>query len=162
MYASKHQRADILFDVYDESSLKAETRSSRGPGMRRRVIETSKTPQNWRSFLRDDNNKTELFDFLADRLCAIQTASTVIVTKGRDALSNTSKPLDAISLCTHEEADCRISVHVRDAVMDGAHSIIIRANDTDVLVKAVSVMSLLQGIGLECVWLAFGQGTGLR
>ena len=163
LYASKHQRVDIVFDVYDESSLKTETRSSRGPGMRR-VTETSKTPQNWRSFLRNDNNKTELFDFLADRLCTIQTASTVtvIVTKGRYEFSNKSKPLDAKSPCTHEEADSRIFVHARDAVMDGAHSIIIRPNDTNVHVIAVSVMPLLQGIGLECMWLAFGQGTSLR
>ena len=42
--ASKQQSVDVVFDVYDESSLKAETHSSRGPGMRKTVTETIKNP----------------------------------------------------------------------------------------------------------------------
>jgi hypothetical protein len=46
--------------------------------------------------------------------------------------------------------------------MDGSSSIIIRANDTDVLVIAISAMSLLQALGLKSMWIAFGQGATLR
>jgi len=73
-YSTKYQRVDIVLDVYKESSLKVEARSKRGKGIRRRVAPTSKTPQNWKSFLRDNNNKTELFHFLADRLSEADTA----------------------------------------------------------------------------------------
>ena len=60
-----------MVDVYKTTSLKTEARSKRGQGMRRRVTGTSKTPKNWRSFLRDDYNKTGLFHFLAEKICEV-------------------------------------------------------------------------------------------
>jgi len=153
---------DVVFDVYKKSSLKSETRSKRGQGIRRRVTGTSKTPGNWQSFLCDASNKTELFHFLAEKMCEAETTSTVIVTKGEDAISNTRKSLDAVSPCCHEEADSRIFVHARDATTDGSKSIIIKANDMDVLVIAISVLLSLQELGLEKMWIAFGQGDKMR
>ncbi|XP_056134724.1 mucin-5AC [Lampris incognitus] len=161
-YGAKYKRVDIVFDVYKTSSLKSETRSKRGQGMRRRVTGTSKTPNNWRSFLRDDSNKTELFHFLADKIREAQTTSTLILTKGEDAISNTRKPLDALSPCCHEEADTRIFVHGRDATADCIKSLIIKANDTDILIIAVSVLPSLQELGLENMWIAFGQGANVQ
>ena len=61
--------------------------------------------------------------------------------------------------CQHEEADSRIFVHAKDATTDGSKSIIIKANDTDVLVIAISVLPSLQEIGLEKMWLVFDQGA---
>ena len=43
-----------------------------------------------------------------------------------------------------EEADTRIFVHARDATQDGCKSLIIKANDTDVVIIAVSVLPSLQ------------------
>ena len=63
-FFSAYKRTDIVFDVYWSSSLKAETRTKRGQGARRRVTDKSKTPSNWQSFLSDNNNKTDLFNFL--------------------------------------------------------------------------------------------------
>jgi len=80
-YSSTYKRTDIVFDVYWSSSLKAETRSKRGIGARRRVTDKGKIPPNWRSFLRDNNNKTELFNFLADKIVEMCTHNTVIVTR---------------------------------------------------------------------------------
>lgn len=65
---TKYNRTDIVFDVYQPSSLKAEARSKRGRGVRRRVTEKDKVPSNCRNFLRDNDNKTELFNFLADKI----------------------------------------------------------------------------------------------
>ena len=45
-YSTKHKRTDIIFDVYHESSLKAEARYKRGKAIIRRVTATSKTPSN--------------------------------------------------------------------------------------------------------------------
>ena len=50
-YGARYERVDVVFDVYKKSSLKSETRSKRGQGIRRRVTGTSKTPGNWQSFL---------------------------------------------------------------------------------------------------------------
>ena len=43
---------------------------------------TEKSPSNWQSFLRDANNKQELFHLIADKVEGIKTANEVIVTKG--------------------------------------------------------------------------------
>ena len=75
-YGARYERVDVVFDVYKKSSLKSEVRSKRGQGIRRRVTGTSKTPSNWRSFLRDDSNKTELFHFLVEKMCEAQTTSS--------------------------------------------------------------------------------------
>ena len=116
----------------------------RGQGIRRRVVGTSKTPTNWGSFLRDDDNKTELCQFLADRICQTQTTSTILVTKEGCVICNDNqKSLEAVSTCLHEEADTRICVHSRDAAIEGSKALVIKANDTDIVVIAVYVLPQL-------------------
>ena len=56
----------IVWDVYTQGSLKAATRESRGKGVIRRVELSSKMPSNWKSFLRVNDNKTELLLLLAE------------------------------------------------------------------------------------------------
>lgn len=55
------QRIDFAWDTYKPDSTKTGTREKRGCGARRRVAPTVKIPSNWKSFLRIDDNKTELF-----------------------------------------------------------------------------------------------------
>ena len=122
----------------------------RGQGIRRRVTGTSKTPTNLRSFLRDDDNKTELFQFLADTICQTQTTSSILVTKEGCVICNDNqKSLEAVSPCLHEEADTPIFVHPRDAATEGSRALVIKANDPDIVVIAVSVVPQLQEIGVE-------------
>ena len=56
----------------------------------------NKTPKNWHSFLRDGNNKTELFHLLADRIAEMHTTNVIIVTKEEFALSNQMISLDHV------------------------------------------------------------------
>lgn len=95
-------------------------------------------------------------------MCEAETTSTVIVTKGGDAISKTVQSLDAVFPCCHEDANSQIFVHARDATTDGSKSIIIKANDTDVLFIAISVLPSLQKLGLQEMWIAIGQGTYMR
>nr|XP_014351797.1 PREDICTED: uncharacterized protein LOC106706003 [Latimeria chalumnae] len=148
-YCTKYKRIDIVFDVCWQFSLKFETKSKWGKGIRRRVTGTSKTPTNWRSFLRNDNNKTELFHFLVDKIAEISTTNTVIMTKGENIISNQMICLEDMAPCTHEEADTHIFVHARRATMRGNKVFMINANDTDVVVIAISVLSSLKELGLE-------------
>ena len=162
-YGATYKRVDVVFDVYKKSTLKGEARMIRGQGMRRRVTGTPKTPTNWRSFLRDDDNKTELFQFLADTICQTQTTSTIIVTKEACVICNDNqKSLQAVSPCPHEEADTRIFVHARDAAIEGSKALVIKTNDTDIVVIAVYVLPQLQEIGVETLWTAFGHGVGMK
>ena len=52
---------DVVWDTYVVGSLKEATREKRGKGIRRKVAGQTKLPKQWMSFLRDPDNKTELF-----------------------------------------------------------------------------------------------------
>ena len=73
--------------------------------MRRRVTREGKIPSNWRNFLRENDNKAELFNFLADKIARVATPNVVIVTKEEDAVSNRTINLAGVAPCSHEEAD---------------------------------------------------------
>ena len=96
------------------------------------------------------------------RLHIIMSSQNVIVTKEEDAVSNHTIDLAGVAPCTHEESDTRIFVHARHAAEAGSKVIMVKASDTDVLVIAVSVLQTLQELGLQQLWLAFGQGQNLR
>ena len=59
----------------------------------------------------------------------MHTTSVIIVTKEKFALSNQVISLDPVVPCSHEEADKRIFVHARHAVMEGSETVMIKAND---------------------------------
>ena len=56
-----------MFDVYHPNSLKHVARHRRGKGVFRRRVE-HKVPNNWHGFLSLDDNKTELFHYIADEI----------------------------------------------------------------------------------------------
>ena len=64
---SKVSRVDIVWDIYRPDSLKGTTRERRGTGTRRLVHASTRIPGNWQSFPRNDENKQELFRFLATK-----------------------------------------------------------------------------------------------
>jgi hypothetical protein len=80
--------------------------------------------------LRDNGNKTKLFNFLPDKIAQMSTANTIIVTKEEGALSNHETRLDGIAPCIHEEADNRIFLHARHAVKEGWQCVMIKSSDT--------------------------------
>ena len=59
------------------------------------------------------------------------------------------RSLDAVAPCSHDEADTRVFVHARDATSQGSKPITVKANDTDVIIIAVSTMPSLQKLGLQ-------------
>ena len=163
-YCSKNKRVEIVFYVYKKSSLKSETRAQRGKAMRRRVTESSKAPSNWKNFLRDDDNKTELFSFLARKIYQVVAESTIVVTNGEEIVSNKSEITESSDLapCFQEEADTRIFVHMRHSTANGSSTGTIKANDTDVVSIAISCFQSFKTIGLEKLWIAFCQGAHSR
>lgn len=154
------QRIDIVWDTYKEDSLKTGTREKRGSGACRRVALSVKIPTNWKSFLRVDDNKTELFGLLAQEVGNIDAAGKeVYSTYGNQVVTNGSREtLQDLQPCNHEEADTRIFLHVLDAAKQHRR-IMIRTIDTDVFVLAVSQM---QRIPQKEVWLAFGTGKQFK
>jgi len=78
------------------------------------VQPSTQIPRNWQQFLRSEENKQELFQFLAQCVVSLHEEKQVITTKGKDILcspvrNNTTK----LAPCTHEEADTRMILHAQ-------------------------------------------------
>ena len=60
-YVLKHleaaNRVDLVWDVYKDDSLKKFLREKRGSGQRRKVLESTNIPKDWKRFLRVGENK---------------------------------------------------------------------------------------------------------
>ena len=61
------ERVDVVWDRYIPSSLKDSARSKRRKGIRGGVRPDTRIPGNWTAFLRVDENKQELFLYLAEQ-----------------------------------------------------------------------------------------------
>ena len=114
---------------------------------------------NWQEFLRVDDNKTELFSFLASNVAEIDTNKQIITTQGTGVLCSNRQNLSTLAPCTHEEADTRIFLHVKDAVQQGFNKVSIRTVDTDVVVLAITSANRLK---ISELWVAFGAGKTFR
>ena len=113
-------RGDVVWDEYHPESLKAETRSKRGKGVRRGVAPSTAIPGKWKEFLRIDENKVELFSFLATTVVAsIDSSKQIISTYHTELLCNQSRDVSGLAPYTHEEADTRIILHLEDVVKEG-------------------------------------------
>ena len=154
-------RIDVVWDVYVENSLKQTTRCNRGAGVRCRISANCPIPRNWSEFLRVDENKSQLFRFLAECLSTLNTGKQVITTCGDQVLCTVQRDVTDLAPCSHEEADTRIMLHVQDAVNHGYNKIAIRTVDTDVLVLAVATLVQLSSPTQPELWLAFGTGGSL-
>ena len=123
-------RLDIIWDVYMHDTLKTDARNKRGKGTRRRVEPSSLIPKKWSEFLRIDDNKTELFSYLAVSAVAnIKINKTFITTHKSNVLCINRQDLVGLAPCKHEEADTRIILHLEDAVREKHNKISIRTVD---------------------------------
>ena len=153
------QRLDVVWDEYVHGSLKAYTRSTRGKGSRRRVESSNAVPKNWMEFLRNDDNKTELFSFLSLKIANLETEGQIIVTHHKDVLCTQPRNTTGLAPSTHEEADTRMFLHVSEAVNHGYGRVMVRTVDFDVLVLAIAAV---QQLSIDELWIAFGSGKSLR
>ena len=80
----------LFFDVYKENNLKMYTRLIRGKGSRprRKVTSQGKMPKNWPNFLQNEDNKKELYPFLADNLKEADPQNLVLVSKEDCTITN--------------------------------------------------------------------------
>ena len=112
-------------------------------------------------FLRNDDNKAELFSFLSIETAKIQTKGQIVVTHHKEVLCNWTRDTTGLAPCTQEEADSRIFLHVLDASSHGCNKIMIRTVDTDVLILATTAVQCLKP-RIEELWVAFASGKTFR
>ena len=102
------KRLDLVWDEYIQGSLKAYARLTWGKGSHRRVEPSNVVPKNWMEFLRNDENKKELFSFLSLETSKLHTESQIIITHHQDVLCTHPRNTTSLAPCTQEEADTRI------------------------------------------------------
>ncbi|CAB3979534.1 Hypothetical predicted protein [Paramuricea clavata] len=165
-YVLKHletvRRVDLVWDVYQDDSLKKSLREKRGTGQRRKVLESTRIARDWKSFLRVDENKEELFKLLATTVVslAVPEGKEIYSTHGENVLCSSNRTdLGVLAPCNHEEADTRLIVHANDASSCGYRRIKIRSNDTDVVVLAVSIVNTL---AIDEMWITHGSGKNVH
>ena len=93
-------------------------------------------------------------------LLEVPEGKEIYTSYGESVLSAPKKEdMGFLEPCTHEEADTRLMVHALHATSSGHRKIMIRSNDTDVVVLAISVASALQA---DEVWVTFGSGKNVQ
>ena len=95
-----------------------------------------------------------MFQFLAKHITQIETTKHVTTTYGQDVISAISRDLSFLAPCNHEEADSRMILYAGDAARSGFQRITIRTFDTDVVVLAMSFVTLFD---ITELWLAFAE-----
>jgi len=125
------------------------------------------TPAHWHVFLRNSQNKVELFDFLATLLVKYQSNETrlKIVTNVGDVIRGNSAATSCLlgaSCKSMEEADGRIILHVFDMVKSGLKHVLVRTVDTDVVVLAISFFHQMHDLGLATLWVKLGTKAHLK
>ena len=93
-----------------------------------------KIPSNWHVFLRVDQNKIELFKFLAVETIQLQIDGLVIASHEKSVLSNQNIDQSILAPCHPEEEDTRMFFYTFNASNAGTRKIMIRTVDTDVVI----------------------------
>ena len=154
-------RVDAIWDTYQEASLKSQTRAKRGETSCRRTRVSAKIPipkgDEWQKFLKDNQNKDELFQCIGRELqrSTVESTDHLLTTNADIVLSNKATDITALSPCQQEEADTRMMLHLRHATMQGHTEAYVRTVDSDVFVLTINIFHEL---GLSELWVGFGIG----
>ena len=112
---------------------------------------TGRMPRNWESYLKNPENKIELFKFLAERFLESSSGYLRVTNVGEKLLSSDpeSSVLHGVNCSGKEEADGRIVLHIKDIVQHGGRKVLVRCSDADIVFLCISFYHRLKGLGLE-------------
>ena len=104
------------------------------------MLPSAVLPDNWKGVLRDDWDKTDLFQFIARSLAGrtYEVGKKLLITCDNKVLYSTPGDLSHLQPYSHEEADTRVILHAADCARAGLQKVLIRTTDTDVLVLAIA------------------------
>ena len=112
-------------------------------------------PKNWKDFLRVNQNKTELFTFLSQKVVHLPLADgkELYASNGSGVLCFPAESnLARLAPCSQEEADTHLLLHAADAAQKGCILY-------EPLILAVTSFSK---IGPDELWIAFGAVSSFR
>ena len=156
-------RIDAVWDCYHKHILKNQTLAKRqAVGGIQRTWFSAKFPiprgKDWQQLLSINQNKDDLFTCAK----ANTTATCIISTSGKNALSNQPPDLSCVSPTDHEEADSSMMLHLQHAVMASHKVAFVRTVDSDVVVLSIHHYPACQNLGLTDLWIGFGCGQNYR
>ena len=153
----KVEQLDLVFDVYKKGSRKRETRENRSKegGIHISIKDNTPIYRNFAKVLKVDQNKTELFELIAQSLVTEfnNHPKALVVTSKENVLSNRDISLHALMPCHKEEADDRMFLHALEQSRNGFKKLVIVTVDTDVVVIA---LYCYWDLDLEKLWIEFG------
>ena len=143
---SCYQHIHVIFDWYQEDSIKSGTRERRSKSTRPiwRVLErwdgSVPLPHSWPNFLALPDNTSDLARFLWEHIIANTPPDKVVVAVGgfvdeREVQSSERAIYLSALMATHREADTRVIAH---CVNSSLHNIVLSSRDTDVLLLLVT------------------------
>ena len=93
-------------------------------------------------------------------MCYMKASHHVLLSLAGTSVTSCSDIQPPMGECNHEEADTRIVVHIQHALQNGAHSLLVRTVDTDVVVILMGKYHNLVANNPEAeIWVAFGLGA---
>ena len=144
-------RIDIVFDVYQEISIKSLERSRRSTGiLKLKNIEAAHKIKQWKKVLGSTENKTALIGFLYSEwekpfyqnLLKDKILFITYLSLCKRITSNSSTNITDLT-CNQEEADTRMFFHANHVDKDNFRSIVIVTPDTDVSLLALTYQNRL-------------------
>ena len=145
---SRYQQIHVIFDRYQEDSIKSGTRKRRTKCTRpiQHVIEDGSVPipQSWPNFLALPANKSDLARFLSEHIIVNSPPppppDKVVVAAGgfvdEREVQSSERAIDLSALkATHEEADTRLILHCVNNSLD---NIVVSARDTKAFLLLVA------------------------
>lgn len=111
--------------------MKASTRESRGSGIIIKVSDSTAIPKKFKQFLCVNEKKTQLFQLLAKKMVGYlhYLGKHVVCTFDDQVFTPITMDVSSISPTSHEEADSRLLLHVKNAVESEHTRILIRTVD---------------------------------
>ncbi|KAJ8679187.1 hypothetical protein QAD02_014974 [Eretmocerus hayati] len=164
-------RIDLIFDSYNEKSLKTGERLDRyqkGAIDIQIIDELVPCPKQGDLFWGSSGNKMKLQAFLRNYCLAkaeeIWPGVQVICSATMDLPSESLNDSDLKILQNNriEEADSRLILHVFHACSLGVEKILVKSSDTDIVVLLLHYWSTFEEQGLKEIWMTIGAGAKKR
>lgn len=141
----------ITWDSYWKMSIKSDTRENRGTSARIKISSTTKIPK-WSEFLRNSDNKTDLFLCLTNVACSkiklgVQCAFYIT---NENTVRHVGPGAEMFENCDHEEADTKIILHIIHALKTGLKTVLVKSVDSDIIVILIYHFEYFQQLSPDC------------
>lgn len=149
---AQSKRIDVVFDVYQSTSIKDAERVKRGASssLQYKNLVSGHHVQQWRKFLAGSANKTSLIEFLTEEWKLPKYKDklqdkTLYITCEQRCFMVTGDDWEEVPELesTQEEADTRLLLHAQHAAKQGYKAAIICSEDTDVFIISLAMHSTI-------------------